>query len=175
MIGAKISPMPNFELLNMIGTDIRIELVRNMTERDQDTILRLGHQVLQPLNAQNIGIYISYPKTYPMVLKKKHKIEALIIGAPVEMFSHDETFTESEMGKKTVFYTAIFCFSDFSCAKLLEKEYLQFLKNRKVQFESRHMRADICTEQGFEITTKFFEWLSDGKPMCYCRKSLQKN
>lgn len=165
--------MPNFELVNMIGTDIRIELVRNLTERDQDTILRLGHQVLQPLNAQNIGIYISYPKTFPMVLRKKHKIEALIIGAPVEMFSHDETFTDMEIGKKTVIYTAVFCFSDFPSAKLLEKEYLRFMQNRKYQHESRHMRLDICTEQGFEVVSKFFEWLEDGKPMCYCKRQLK--
>jgi hypothetical protein len=173
MIGAKIDFMPNFELVNMIGTDIRIELVRHMTERDQDTILRLDHQVLQPLNAQNISIYISYPKTYPMVLRKKHKIQALIIGMPVEMFSHDETFTEPEMGAKTVFYTAIFCFSDFSSAKILEKEYLRFLQNRKIVHESRHMRQDICIEQGFEVVTSFYEWLVDDKPMCYCKRTLK--
>jgi hypothetical protein len=165
--------MSNFELVNMIDNDIRIELIRHMTERDQDTILRLAHHVLLPLNAQNIGLYISYPKTYPMVLKKKHRIEALIVGVPVENFSHDETFTEPDMGKKTVFYTAMFSFFDVSSAKILEKEYVHFLKVRKIQAESRHMRADICAEQGFEIQTKFFEWLSDGKPMCYCKRAIK--
>lgn len=165
--------MPNFDLVNMIGTDIRIELVRHLTERDRDIILRLTHQALQILNAQNISLYISYPKTFPLVLKRKHKIEALIVGTPVEHYKGDETFTEPMMGDKKVFYTPVFAFSVYNSAKLLEREYLHFLKQRKIEVESRHMRQDICESQGFEVSTKFFEWLSDGKPMCYCRRTLK--
>lgn len=165
--------MPNFDLVNMIGADIRIELVRHLTERDHDTVLRLAHQALQILNAQNISLYISYPKTFPLVLKRKHRIEALIVGTPVEQYKGDETFTEPLMGEKKVFYTAVFAFSVYDSAKLLEREYLHFLKQRKIEIEARHMRQDICQSQGFEITTRFFEWLSDGKPMCYCRRELK--
>jgi hypothetical protein len=77
------------------------------------------------------------------------------------------------MGEKLVYYTAIFCYSIHESARLLEKEYLHFLKQRKVMFESRHMRIDLCQSQGFEVSAKFFEWIEDGKPMCYCRRELK--
>ncbi len=160
------------DLINLLDGDCRIELVKILDDKDKDVVLRLPSFSLMPLNVANIGNYFRYPQNVAMVLRKKRKIEALIIGIPVEKFYEDETFPDPDIGKKNTFYTAIIAYLNGKAFKSLEDEYRKYLSNYGIRFESRHLRLDWVKGTSFEVVKVFPGWLVSDSPVAYCKHKI---
>ena len=158
-----------FDTINLLDGDARIELAKILSEHDRDILLHLHAHAPTTLNVANIDNYFDYPKTIPVVYRKKRLIEAVIIGIPIEHFYEDETFPDPEMGKRNTIYTAVILYNDPKVAMKLEAEYRNYLKCYNTIFESRHMRLDWVKGSGFEMVKVLDEWQIDGSPVAYCK------
>jgi len=161
-----------FDTINLLDGDARIELSKILSEHDRDILLHLHAHTPTTLNVANIDNYFDYPKTIPIVYRKKRLIEAVIIGIPIEHFYEDETFPDPEMGKRNTIYTAVILYNDPKVFSKLEAEYRNYLKNYNITFESRHMRLDWVKGSGFEMVKVLDEWQIGGFPVSYCKTRI---
>ncbi|MEZ4813168.1 MAG: hypothetical protein R2883_06810 [Caldisericia bacterium] len=115
---------------------------------------------------------MDYPTTIPIAYRKNGRIVGLIVGIPIEKFDGDETFPDPDINKRNTVYTVVIQYDDPSVAKVLEKEYLAYLKRYNIKNESRHMRCDWVKGSGFKKMKNISEWKVEGFDICYCKREI---
>lgn len=167
----KLMPLEH-DLINLFDDDSRIELMKILSARERDDLLRLANHTLLPLNLTNIDKYVNYPKTIPIVYRKKRKLEGLLVGIPIEKYSEDETFPDPDMGKRNTVYTAIICHNDTKVFTKLLAEYRNYIALHNTVHESRHIKATFLEGTDFEIIKVFKGWMVDGVEIAYCKAKI---
>jgi hypothetical protein len=161
-----------YDLINLFDDDSRIELIKILSARERDDLLRLANHTLLPLNLANIDKYINFPKTIPIVYRKKRKLEGLLVGIPIEKFSEDETFPDPDMGKRNTVYTAIVCHNDAKIYIKLLAEYRNYLALHNSVHESCHLKTSFIERTDFEVIKIFKGWVVDGVEIAYCKAKI---
>jgi len=62
------------ELINIINSSDRIELIKSMKRQDGDCLLLLKPLTLTILNLANLDKYIDYPETIPIIYRRHQEI-----------------------------------------------------------------------------------------------------
>jgi len=158
-----------YELINLLDGDCRIELTKVLSQKDFDSVLRVPMHSIVSLNAANVSQYFNYPKTIPVAFRRKKTIEAFIVGVPVEKYIDDETFPDPDIGRRNTIYSAIIAYSDTRTYNKLVADYRIYLSKFNATFESRHLRTDWAKGSEFEVVKVFDYWKIDGVPVAYCK------
>jgi hypothetical protein len=160
------------ELINIINSSDRIELIKSIKRQDRDCLLLLKPLTLTILNLANLDKYIDYPETIPIIYRRHQEIVGIMVGIPAERYKNDETFPESPSSLKNTVYTVVIQMNqNVSILSVLEGEYMQYLKSHGLKDESRHMPIDQL-KKGFDIIKVIDDWKINDSAICYCKRKL---